>query len=158
MLKRTLLLAAVTALAVIAPASGASTATITISHQMRGCHMWQLGNAKPTPTLSVTLKAGTVLRFVNNDVRAHNMTSDPHPEHTDCPELNSVGLLQPGQSRESGNLNIVRTCGFQDHDDPPPAGGHQIRCAGLSARDKTDVAAANTFQIAVSCRLVEHLE
>jgi hypothetical protein len=46
------------------------------------------------------------------------MTSDPHPEHEDCPEINTVGPLSTGQSRETGNLNIVRTCGFHDHDDP----------------------------------------
>jgi hypothetical protein len=45
------------------------------------------------------------------------MQSDPHPEHTDCPELAQVGFLTPGQSRTSGNLNTVRTCGYHDHDD-----------------------------------------
>jgi hypothetical protein len=33
-----------------------------------------------------------------------------------------VGLLQPGQSRENGNMNTIRECGFHDHDDPPPRG------------------------------------
>ena len=61
---------------------------------------------------------GTRVLFVNNDTRRRDMTSDPHPEHTDCPEINSVGLLNSGQSRETGNLVVVRTCGFHDHDDP----------------------------------------
>jgi plastocyanin len=78
-------------------------------------------SAGATPN-QLTVSPGTRVRFVNNDTRAHNMTSDPHPDHNDCPELNTVGLLQPGQSRESGNLVIVRTCGFHDHDDPPPGG------------------------------------
>ena len=43
------------------------------------------------------------------------MTSDPHPEHTDCPELNQVGFLTPGQSKQSGNLNTRRTCAYHDH-------------------------------------------
>jgi hypothetical protein len=50
------------------------------------------------------------------------MTSDPHPEHTDCPEINQVGFLSAGQSRETGNLVTVRTCGFHDHDDPGAIG------------------------------------
>ena len=66
----------------------------------------------------LTVPPGTRVLFVNNQSRPHNMTSDPHPEHLDCPELNQVGLLSAGQSRESGNLVIVRTCGFHDHDDP----------------------------------------
>lgn len=61
---------------------------------------------------------GTRVLFVNNDTRRRNMTSDPHPEHDICPELNVVGLLNVGQSKETGNLNTVRTCGFHDHDDP----------------------------------------
>jgi plastocyanin len=67
---------------------------------------------------NIQVAAGTRVLFKNEDSRAHNMSSDPHPEHTDCPELNQVGLLSPGQSRETGNLNSVRTCRFHDHDNP----------------------------------------
>jgi hypothetical protein len=35
----------------------------------------------------------------------------------DCTEINQVGLLSPGASRETGNLVTARTCGFHDHDD-----------------------------------------
>jgi plastocyanin len=64
---------------------------------------------------SLTVPRGTRVTFINNDTRAHEMTSDPHPEHTDCPELNAVGHLESGQQRESGNLNVARRCGFHDH-------------------------------------------
>jgi len=53
--------------------------------------------------------------FTNNDSRPHDMESDPHPEHTDCPEINQAGFLTPGQTRLTGNLNTVRRCGFHDH-------------------------------------------
>ncbi len=88
------------------------------------------GGGTPTVTNTITITSaganprniqisqGTRVTFINNDSRSHNMTSDPHPEHTTCPELNSIGLLAAGQSRESGNLNTVRTCGFHDHDNP----------------------------------------
>ena len=66
----------------------------------------------------LTVPPGTRVLFLNNDNRRRNMTSDPHPEHDACDELNAVGNLNPGQSKETGNLNIVRTCGFHDHDDP----------------------------------------
>jgi plastocyanin len=64
---------------------------------------------------TLTVTRGSQVTFVNNDSRPHDMESDPHPEHTDCPEINSVGTLNPGQSRQTGNLNIARTCGFHDH-------------------------------------------
>jgi len=87
-------------------------------------------NPTPTATNTVTLTGsgaspkniqialGTRVLFVNNDSRSHSMNSDPHPEHTDCPELNQVGFLSPGQSRETGNLVVARSCGFHDHDNP----------------------------------------
>jgi plastocyanin len=67
---------------------------------------------------NVSVALGSRVLFVNNDSHSHNMTSDPHPEHTDCPDLNQVGFLSPGQSRETGNLVVARTCGFHDHDNP----------------------------------------
>jgi plastocyanin len=70
----------------------------------------------------LTVTQGTRVLFINNDNTRHNMTSDPHPEHDECPEINQVGLLNANQSRETGNMNTVRTCGFHDHDDPPPDG------------------------------------
>jgi plastocyanin len=83
------------------PAPG-SAATITIT------------SAGASPK-SVTVAPGSQVLFVNNDSREHQMYSDPHPEHTDCPEFDQVGSLAPGQSRQTGNLNTIRTCGFHDH-------------------------------------------
>jgi plastocyanin len=61
---------------------------------------------------------GATVLFVNNDSQLHNMASDPHPDHGDCPAINLVGPLVPGQSRETGNLVVPGTCGFHDHDNP----------------------------------------
>jgi hypothetical protein len=66
----------------------------------------------------LVVSQGSRVLFINNHSRPHNMTSDPHPEHDDCPEINQVGLLASGQRRETGNLVAVRTCGVHDHDDP----------------------------------------
>jgi plastocyanin len=76
-----------------------------------------IGAAGVSPK-SLTVAAGSRVMFVNRDTREHQMASDPHPDHTDCPELNQVGLLRAGESRETGNLVTVRTCGFHDHDQP----------------------------------------
>jgi plastocyanin len=93
------------------------------------------GSTTPTPTAtttvtissagvspkSVQIAPGARVLFVNSDSRSHNMTSDPHPEHTDCPEINQVGFLTAGQSRETGNFVTAKTCGFHDHDSPDTA-------------------------------------
>src|SRR5689334_16544109 len=68
--------------------SGPPSSTVTITITASGV----------SPS-SVTLSQGGQVTFVNNDKVNHNMQSDPHPEHTDCPELAQVGFLTPGQSR-----------------------------------------------------------
>jgi plastocyanin len=85
------------------PAPAPAAATITIA------------NNAVSPA-SVTVTRGSRVTFVNNDNRVHDMESNPHPEHTDCPEINQVGLISPGQSRQTGVLNTARTCGYHDHD------------------------------------------
>jgi hypothetical protein len=64
---------------------------------------------------NITVARGSRVTMVNQDSVAHEMYSDPHPDHTDCLELNQIGHLEPSQSRESGNLVTARTCGFHDH-------------------------------------------
>lgn len=77
----------------------------------------------PTITISATGVSPTEVRiakggrvnFRNTDVRPHAMSSDPITTHTDCPPINDVGTLTPGQSRTTGALDVARTCGFHDH-------------------------------------------
>ena len=80
------------------------TATITIGTD---------GRVSPS---TVTIAVGGRVTFINNHNVPHDMQSDPHPEHTDCPPLAQIGFLTTGQQRTSGNFNIARTCGFHDHD------------------------------------------
>jgi plastocyanin len=82
---------------------GPSGATITIT---------SAGVVSPS---SVTINNGESVTFVNSDSRVHEMASDPHPAHTDCPPINALGTLQPGQSRLTNAMTTSRTCGFHDH-------------------------------------------
>ena len=63
----------------------------------------------------VRVLVGGRVTFVNQNNRAHDITSDPPHLHTDCPPLMDVGFIQPGQTKQTGTLNVVRTCGFHDH-------------------------------------------
>jgi len=87
--------------------------TLTCSTLPNATTILIVSNAVCPQTLTVT--PGSRVMFINNDTGAHDMYSNPHPEHTDCIEINQVGHLQAGQQRETGNLNTVRSCGFHDH-------------------------------------------
>ena len=65
----------------------------------------------------MTIAVGQTVTFVNQHTSAHEMQSDPHPLHTECPPINLVGVLTPGQSRTSGAFPTARTCGYHDHGD-----------------------------------------
>ena len=69
----------------------------------------------------ITVAAGSRVTFMNRDSRSHEMSSDPHPDHGDCPPIEQVGFLSPGQDKQTGNLTVSRTCGFHDHNQPDVA-------------------------------------
>lgn len=79
--------------------------------------MITIANGRVTPS-DVTISVGQTVTFVNNDGRTRNVSSDPHPSHTDCPAINAVANLANGQSRQTNAFTAARTCGFHDHDDP----------------------------------------
>ena len=86
-----------------APPAPGLTATVTIT-----------SNNTFSPS-EVTVLVGGRVTFVNQNNRAHDITSDPLHLHTDCPAIFDVGFIQPGQTKQTGPLNVARTCGFHDH-------------------------------------------
>ena len=87
------------------PTPSASSATVTIT-------------SSGVSPKSVTISVGDRVTFVNNDSRFHEMLSDPHPSHTDCPPMDDVGALAPGQSRQTGVFTTARSCSYHDHGNP----------------------------------------
>jgi plastocyanin len=84
------------------PSSPSSETTVTIT------------SSGVSPT-EVHIAVGGRVTFFNNDSRPHAMSSDPIQVHTDCPPINDVGFLNPGQRGSTGAMNVKRTCGFHDH-------------------------------------------
>lgn len=85
---------------------GASGATITIAAG---------GSVSPN---SVTIAVGQSVTFVNNDSRAHQIASNPHPAHTDCPAINALQSIGAGQTKLTDAFTTARSCGFHDHNEP----------------------------------------
>lgn len=76
-----------------------------------------IANGAVSPS-QVTISVGQSVRFVNNDNRSRDMTSDPHPTHTNCPSFTNVGLTAAGQTKDSFGFSGAGSCGFHDHNDP----------------------------------------
>jgi plastocyanin len=66
----------------------------------------------------VTIAVGQSVTFVNNDSRLHDMESDRHPTHGDCPSIGNVGNVAAGQSKTTFGFAGTGTCGFHDHNNP----------------------------------------
>jgi plastocyanin len=98
-----------------APACGGSGADTSPSPPEVGSTI-TIASSGVTPK-NLQVSPGSRVTFVNNDRRNHDMESDPHPEHTECPAINQIGVIVPGQSKQTGNLNTVMTCGYHDHSD-----------------------------------------
>lgn len=79
-----------------------TTATITIG-------------ANGVSPVAVTIARGGRVVVVNNNVRTHEISSDPHPNHTDCVEVNDLGALSPGQTGTTAVFATAKRCGFHDH-------------------------------------------
>src|SRR5688572_16478480 len=63
----------------------------------------------------VQTAVGTRVMFVNNDTIAHDIMGGPDPTRPDCHEIDSVGFLSPGQSRQTAPFAQARLCEYHDH-------------------------------------------
>lgn len=88
------------------PGGGAGSVGATITITASG-----ITNSSPT------ISTGQSITVINNDARSHNVSSNPHPNHTDCPSLN-LGNLAAGQQATTNAFTVARACGYHDHNDP----------------------------------------
>ena len=73
-------LAACAAALLVSSASAHGTAaTVTIRHQMHGCHAWSFEDGAYRATLNVQLKRGELLTIRNNDVMPHKLVRTSGP-------------------------------------------------------------------------------
>ena len=67
---------------------------------------------------SVAVSVGQTVTFVNNDTKAHEIASNPHPQHGSCPGIEAgLGVIAAGQSKTTHNFGNAGTCGYHDHQD-----------------------------------------
>lgn len=85
-----------------APSAPAASATVTIT-------------SKGVSPAEVTVALGGAVTFINTDAQPHDLAGGLDPQHPDCPEIDAVGFLSPGQQRTTRPFLVARTCAFHDH-------------------------------------------
>lgn len=75
--------------------------------------MISLTSSGLTP-IAVAITPGQSVSFRNDDSVAHEIVSAPVPTYSDCPAINSLGRLEPGQTKQTAALTNSRSCGFLD--------------------------------------------
>jgi hypothetical protein len=65
--------------------------------------------------LEIEIPVGERVLFINNDTQPHDVAGGPDIAHPDCREIDAVGFLVPGQSRQTAPMPTARTCDYHDH-------------------------------------------
>ena len=74
---------------------------------------------------SLTVKIGATIKITNQSSTALSFNSNPHPVHTDEPELN-VGAIDAGQSK-TFKVTKPGSWGYHNHLDPSQTGTIVVR-------------------------------
>ncbi|MGH8639054.1 MAG: cupredoxin domain-containing protein [Burkholderiales bacterium] len=75
--------------------------------------MISIGASGMSPS-AVAITPGQSVTFVNTDSMPHEIVSAPVPTYDECPSINRVGRLAPGERMQTGALTAARSCGFLD--------------------------------------------
>jgi hypothetical protein len=119
-----------------------SLVTIALAVVVSACGGDSTGNPPPGPTTGPTpppadppiiriaptgadprqlvVAVGERVTFVNNDVQPHDIQGGPDPANPDCREIDAVGFLVPGQSKQTLPLPLARSCDYHDHQNHAP--------------------------------------
>lgn len=102
-----------------------------------------------TPTITVTdagvsptqlrIEVGQRVLVVNAGASVHELQSNVHEVHEDCPPMNTPGTLNPGQSAFTGVFTLSGSCGFHDHLNPPPGNNSFLGFVLVNVSEPSDI-------------------
>lgn len=98
---------------------GGPSATPSPSPSPSGPPVMTLTPGGVSPQVLHAFDSRETITFVNGDTRVHDLRSDPHPAHNECPAL-SVGPIAPGESRQIAGPDLppFSLCYYHDEADP----------------------------------------
>ena len=72
--------------------------TLTIRHQMRGCHAWSFNGGAYKASLKVTVARGTTLKVIDTDMMPHHLIQLAGPK---------ANLISPAMNHMSAQAKVV---------------------------------------------------
>jgi plastocyanin len=72
--------------------------TLTIRHQMRGCHAWSFNGGPYKPSLKIVVEPGTTMKVIDNDVMPHKLVQLAGPR---------AKLISPAMRHMSAQAKVV---------------------------------------------------
>src|ERR687887_349895 len=73
-------------------------ATLTIRHQLRGCHAWSFNGGAYKASLKIRLARGTALQVVDNDLMPHKLVQLAGPK---------ANLISPAMKHMSAQAKLI---------------------------------------------------
>lgn len=105
---------ALAAAAVAAACGGSSTPTTPTGVVPGSIGATITLTANGASPLNVRIERTQRVRIINNDTRPHQLQTNPHNLHTDCPP-NNVAVINPGQTVDTQPFESAKACGYHDH-------------------------------------------
>jgi hypothetical protein len=104
---------ALTAAAVLAgSAFGHAPKTITIRHQLRGCHSWSFAGGPYSASLKIKLDRDTALVFVDNDMMPHKLVQLAGPKASlTTPSMNHMAAKAVAVFKKAGVYKFTTKAG-----------------------------------------------
>jgi len=91
---------------------GRSTSTVQDPLEIPNTSSLLLLPSGASPT-NLLIKAGGTISIFNADTVDHMVASNPYPQRSDCPEINTP-TLRPGATRTVTLRPMAERCGFHD--------------------------------------------
>lgn len=70
-----------------------------------------LESTGPNPR-EITIGVGEFVSFMNHESEPFAVAGGAGPSQADCPEINAVGLLGPGEIRSTAPFPAAKTCDY----------------------------------------------
>lgn len=102
---------AIAAFLTLSCGSGSPATPTNTAHTLPSTVMIMATGVTPN---DVTIAVGERVTFMNHDTVSHSVAGGSEPAKPDCPEINAVGVLAPGEIRQTAPFLTAKACEYHN--------------------------------------------